>query len=195
MSAVAGALDVKLTAQGEPLANLVRVLGGMQALLVFDNCEHLVDPVSEIILEVLQRCQNVKILTTSRQPLGISGEETYRLPSLETPTEGNLEELQAGDAMGFPAIALFVERARAVDERFCLSAENAVAIAEICRRLDGIPLAIELAATRVTILSPNQLREHLSSRFDVLTTTSQNALPRHRTLRALIDWSHDLLTF
>jgi predicted ATPase len=173
--------------------NLVRSLKGKHALLVFDNCEHMVEPAARVISAVLRGCPQVHLLASSRQGLGIEGEETYRVPSLEIPPEDTADHLSAADAIRSAAIALFVDRAVAVDKRFTITDENAPVVADICRRLDGIPLAIELAASRVRILSPHQLRERLDERFRVLTGGSRDVLPRQQTLRALIDWSHDLL--
>lgn len=174
---VAQALALALPPEGSPVENLVRALKAKQTLLVFDNCEHLLEPVAQVLSAVLRGCPNVNVLASSRQGVGIDGEVIYRLPSL------------ANQA----AIALFVERARVVDARFSLTDENLPAIADVCRRLDGIPLAIELAAARANMLSPYQLRTRLDERFRLLISGNRDALHRHQTLRALIDWSHDLL--
>jgi predicted ATPase/class 3 adenylate cyclase len=176
-STVAQVLDLKLASEGDPVENLVRAVKGKQTLLVFDNCEHLVEPAARVLAAILRGCPKVKVLASGRQALGISGEVTYRMPSLPVPK----------------AIALFAERARGADSRFVLTDENTPFVADICRRLDGIPLAIELAAARVKILSPKQLRERLDERFRVLTGGDRSALPRHQTMRALIDWSYELL--
>ncbi len=176
-SSIAQALELTLASEGDPVENLVRALKGKQTLLVFDNCEHLVGPAARVISAILHGCSKVKVLASSRQGLGIVGEDTYRMPSLAVPD----------------ATALFTDRAVAVDKRFTLTDENAPVVADVCRRLDGIPLAIELAAARVKMLSPKQLRERLDERFRVLTGGDRSALPRHRTMRALIDWSYDLL--
>jgi predicted ATPase/class 3 adenylate cyclase len=175
-SAAAHALGITLPA-GDPLANLEHALKSKHALLLFDNCEHLIEPAARVIATILSGCPKVHVLASSRQALEIAGEQTYRLPSLDDS----------------PAIALFVERARAVESRFALTDENAPAIADICRRLDGIPLAIELAASRMPTLSIAQLSRMLDERFRVLTQTRGSRLPRQQTLRALIDWSFDLL--
>ncbi|MFY9665918.1 MAG: adenylate/guanylate cyclase domain-containing protein [Candidatus Cybelea sp.] len=176
-SAVAQALELTLATEDDSVESLVRALKGKQTLLVFDNCEHLVEPVGRVIAAILRGCSRVKVLASSRQVLGIDGEATYRMPSLAVPA----------------ATSLFAERARAVDNRFALTDANVTVVSEICRRLDGIPLAIELAAARVKVLSPKQLRDHLDKRFQVLTGGDRSALPRHQTMRALIDWSYDLL--
>ncbi len=176
-TAVAQALGFPLSADGDPLPSLLRQLKTKQALLIFDNCEHVVEPVAGVISAILHACPKVSILASSRQSLQIAGETRFAIPALTGP----------------PAIELFLERARAVDDRFEMTSENERAIEEICRRLDGIPLAIELAAARVRILRPQQLLDRLSDRFRLLANGSRDALPRHQTLRALIDWSHDLL--
>jgi predicted ATPase/class 3 adenylate cyclase len=176
-STVAHAVGFALAAGDDPIVELVRALKSKKALLLFDNCEHLVEPVAGVILATLEACPNVKILASSRQSLDISGEQTYRLPSLDVPA----------------AVALFADRARSVDERFALTGESAATVAEICDRLDGIPLAIELAASRTAVLSAKQLSEKLNERFRLLSQKSSSRLPRQQTLRALIDWSFDLL--
>jgi predicted ATPase/class 3 adenylate cyclase len=192
-STVAQALGLTLAPGGDPVENLVRELKEKHALLVFDNCEHLVEPVARIISAILHGCPKVKVLASSRQGLGIEGEEMYRLPSLEVPPESDAEQVSANDLMRSAAVALFVDRALTADKKFALTDDNARVVADICRRLDGIPLAIELAAARAKMLSPKQLRERLDERFRVLTGGSRDVLPRQQTLRALIDWSHDLL--
>ena len=190
---VAQALGITLPADGDPVENLATALKVKHALFVFDNCEHLVEPAARVISAILRACPHVKVIASSRQGLGIAAEETYRLPSLDFPKEDELERVGASGAIRSSAVALFVERARTVDKKFALTDENAPAVVEICQRLDGIPLAIELAASRVRVLSPRQLRERLDERFRVLTGGSRDLLPRQQTLRALIDWSHDLL--
>ncbi len=189
---IASALGITL-GEGDPLVNLVAALKSKRALLIFDNCEHLVDASARTISAILRGCPQIRILASTRQALGIAGEETYRMPSLGLPLPDDAVALTAIDASTAPAIALFAERAVSVDKRFSLTDENAPIVADICRRLDGIPLAIELAASRVQILSPRQLRDRLDERFRVLTGGSRDVLPRQQTLRALIDWSHDLL--
>jgi predicted ATPase/DNA-binding CsgD family transcriptional regulator len=190
---VAQALGLTLAADGDPLANLARTLKSKHLLLVFDNCEHLVVEVAKIVAVILNDCHKVKILATSREPLRVGGEAMYRLPSLTVPPTADSAKLSAAAALPYVAVALFVERAQAVDHRFTLTDENTPVIADICRRLDGIALAIELAAARMKVLSPHQLRDRLDERFRVLTSGGRDRLPRHQTLRALIDWSHDLL--
>jgi predicted ATPase/class 3 adenylate cyclase len=192
-STVAQAFGITLPPEGEPAENLARALKAKRALLVFDNCEHMVEPAARVISALLRGCPQMRILASSRQGLGIEGEATYRMPSLSVPRDLDIASLSAADATQYVAISLFVERARAVDNRFELSDANAPIIADICRQLDGIPLAIELAASRVKMFSPHQVRERLTERFRMLTGGSRDVLPRQQTLRALIDWSHDLL--
>ncbi len=174
---VASALGITLPSKGDPVENLARALKSKELLLVFDNCEHLVEPAARVISAILHGCSKVKVLASSRQGLGVAGEVTHQVPSLDLPT----------------GIALFVERARAASATFSLTDENAPIVAEICSRLDGIPLAIELAAARVKMLGVKQLRDRLDERFRVLTGGSRDVLPRQQTLRAMIDWSHELL--
>ena len=162
-------------------------------LLILDNCEHLIDAVAALADAIDRNCPNVRILVTSRQALGIAGEIVYRLPSLALPK--STAGLTAEDAMAYGAIALFSDRARASDTRFALVDDIVPVVAEICQRLDGIPLAIELAAARVKALGLTELAQHLNERFKILTAGSRTALPRQKTLAALIDWSYDQLSF
>ncbi|MGA8532974.1 MAG: tetratricopeptide repeat protein [Candidatus Tumulicola sp.] len=161
-------------------------------LLILDNCEHVLEAVAAIANAVIRSCPDVRLLATSRQALGVSGEVVHGLPSLAIPER--LTGLSSAEAIEYGAIALFVDRAKAADTRFILTDDNAPIVAEICRRLDGIPLAIELAAARVKILSIPNLAQRLNERFKILTGGSRTALPRQKTLGALIDWSYDLLT-
>ncbi len=161
-------------------------------LLILDNCEHVLEAVAAIANAVIRSCPDVRLLATSRQALGVSGEEILQLRSLDVPH--NIADLTPAAAIEFGAVALFIDRARSVDKSFVLTDDNAPIVVEICRRLDGIPLAIELAAARVKILSIANLAHRLNERFKVLTGGSRTALPRQQTLGALIDWSYDLLT-
>jgi predicted ATPase/class 3 adenylate cyclase len=192
-STIALAMGLKLPGEGDATESLVRLLHDKCALLVFDNCEHLIEPAERVISGLLRGCRRIKMLATSRQSIGIAGEATYRLPSLTFPTEAQSYSLKVADALGYSAIALFAARARAADQRFAITDENAPLVADICRRLDGIALAVELAAPRVKLLSPRQLRDKLDERFRVLTGGNRDVPPRQQTLRALIDWSYDLL--
>jgi predicted ATPase len=163
-----------------------------QLLLIFDNCEHVLEPVAQLAASILTTGPEVAILATSRQALNIAGEAAHRLPSLPLPTE--VAGLTADEALRYGAIALFANRAEAADTRFALTDDTAPIVAAICRRLDGIPLAIELAAARVKVLSVPTLAQRLDERFRILTGGSRDALPRQKTLSALIDWSYELLT-
>jgi len=189
---IARALGIQESVSG--LETLLAHLKNKKMLLILDNCEHLIAEVTIVADALLRRCAGMRILATSREPLRIAGERAYRLPSLDTPSREGARRLAAADAATYPAIALFVERAQAADSRFGLSDENAPIVGEICRRLDGIPLAIELAAARVTILAVGALCEKLDQRLRLLTSGERTALPRHRTMRALMDWSYDLLS-
>jgi len=191
--AIANALRLDLPSQAEPTEALVGALKHRQLLLILDNCEHLVEPAAALVSAILRGCPSVTVLASSRQGLGIAGEETFRMPSLSLPSEEDLADIDAERARRFGAIALFVERAVSADKRFALNDGNARVIGQIVRRLDGIPLAIELAAPRIKLLTPAQLRQRLDERFRILTGGSRDSLPRQQTLRALIDWSYDLL--
>jgi len=191
-STVAKAVGVTLASEGDSVENLVRALKAKNALLVLDNCEHLVEPAARATSAILHGTPKVKVLASSRQGLGLAGEATYQVPSLGLPGKDE-PHTSVIDVLRYESVALFIERARAASTTFSLTGENAPIVAEICRRLDGIPLAIELAAARVKVLGAKQLRDRLDERFRVLTGGSRDVLPRQQTLRALIDWSHDLL--
>jgi non-specific serine/threonine protein kinase len=173
-------------------AALVAALRPKRRLLVLDNCEHLVDACAELVEALLVGCPELTILATSRELLGAAGETAWRVPSLATPDPQRpppLDELRA-----YESVQLFAERARLVQPGFVVTAENAVAVAGVCQRLDGIPLALELAAARVTSLSVEQIAARLGDRFRLLTGGRRRAVRRQQTLRATLDWSHDLLT-
>jgi predicted ATPase len=175
----------------EPLATtLVEALRGRDLLLVLDNCEHLVGACAEVAAGLLHACPGLRVLATSREALGVEGEVRYEVPSLGLPDE-------AAPFVGLAeseAVRLFVERAQSVRPGFALTEREAPAVAAICRRLDGIPLAIELAAARARSLSVEQLLERLRDRFRLLAGIDRTALPRHQTLRAAVDWSYELLS-
>jgi len=177
---------------GVPLKTLLHdFLREKQLLLILDNCEHLVEASAKVVDELLHVAPNIKIIVSSREALGINGETVYRVPSLSLPDQ---DEVTKEAAIGYEAVQLFVERASAANRKFQLTDENASFVAQICSRLDGIPLAIELAASRITVFSPEQVAKRLDDRFKLLTGGSRTALPRQQTLRALIDWSYDLLS-
>ncbi len=188
---VAAAVGVRLPADGEPIPALCEALRSRSLLLVLDNCEHVVEEASALASALLGECPNVRVLASSREPLGIAGEETYRLPALELPMP--LDPVEAQDVRRFGAVALFADRAVAVDKRFVLTPDNVGSVVQICRRLDGIALAIELAAAHVRTLSPAELERRLDDRFRMLTDGRRDALPHQQTLRAAMDWSYDLL--
>jgi predicted ATPase/DNA-binding winged helix-turn-helix (wHTH) protein len=189
---VANVLGLK-EQQGRSLTQTVNeYLASRHLLLVLDNAEHLLAACAQLADEVLSRCAQVVILVTSRERLGIAGELTYRVPSLSVPDpERNAtpEELST-----YESARLFVERARLHRPHFAVTAQNAPALASVCHRLDGIPLAIELAAPRVRSMSVEEVNRRLDQRFGLLTGGSRTAMPRQRTLRAMIDWSYDLLS-
>jgi predicted ATPase/class 3 adenylate cyclase len=177
---------------GTPLADTVRrYLAPRELLLVLDNCEHLVDEAAAAAESILHAAPNVRILATTREALGVPGEIAHRIGSLTSPGENvsDPDEIAACDCP-----ALFVARAAAVVPGFVLGPDNAVAVAEICRRLDGIPLAVELAAARVAMMSPAQIAERLHDRFRLLAGGRRTAVGRQQTLRAAVDWSYQLLT-
>jgi predicted ATPase/class 3 adenylate cyclase len=177
ISAVASTFGLR-EVQGASLLNLILdYLRGKQLLLLLDNCEHLVEACAQLADQLLHACPQLKIIASSREALGISGETVYRVPSL-------IDE---------ESMHLFVERATKAEPRFDLTEDNAAFVTQICHRLDGIPLALELAAARVKLFTPQQIAERLDDRFKLLTGGSRTALPRQQTLLALIDWSYQTL--
>ncbi len=177
---------------GVPSAELLsRELGIEPSLLVLDNCEHLVDGCAQLVAELLVANQATSVLATSREPLGVPGEVTWRVPSLAAPPVENALAVSA--LSQYDAVRLFLDRARRARPSFAVTEQNAPAIAQICCRLDGIPLAVELAAARCRQLSAEQIARELDDRFRLLTGGARTVLPRHRTLAASIDWSHDRL--
>jgi predicted ATPase/DNA-binding XRE family transcriptional regulator len=189
---IASSLNVQEAPNRPMLHTLLAYLKRKRLLLILDNCEHVIDEVRRTVAAILRVCPDVRVLATSRESLSIAGEQVYRMPSLPVPSAS---ELLSSDAMShYGAVQLFSDRAVAASNSFRLSLESAPHVADICRRLDGIPLAIELAAARVGVLSPRELAQRLDERFRLLTAGDRSALPRHRTMRALIDWSYDLLS-
>jgi predicted ATPase/class 3 adenylate cyclase len=191
-NAVAEALNVQEAPKRPILDTLIAYLKRKRLLLIVDNCEHVIAEARRVVAALVESCPEVRILATSREGLNVAGEETFRMPSLAVPSKS--ERVFPEKLSSYGAVQLFVDRALSGDRRFVLTEENAPYVAEICRRLDGIPLAIELAAARVKVLSPQQLAQKLDERFRVLTGGDGTALPRHQTMRALIDWSYDLLS-
>jgi predicted ATPase/class 3 adenylate cyclase len=191
LTALASALGLH-EVPGSPLLTVVTdYLRAKRSLIILDNCEHLIEASARLADHLLRACPLVKILTSSREALSVPGETAYQVPSLAVPEpdETGFEVVGRTDAA-----ELFADRARATNPRFALTAANALAVAQICRRLDGIPLALELAAARTRLFPPEQIAARLGDRFRLLTGGSRTALPRQQTLRAMIDWSYDLLT-
>jgi predicted ATPase/class 3 adenylate cyclase len=191
-SALASVCDVRDIGGSRPLIEEVTLtLRDRAALLIFDNCEQVIAAAAEAVSRILRRCPRIAIVATSREPLGIDGEETYRMPPLAVPP--NSEGITAEEASRYEAVALFVSRAMSAQKTFALTDANAPFVSDIVRRLDGIALAIELAAPRVRAFSARDLAKHLDERFALLTSVNRIALPRHKTLHALIEWSYNLL--
>ncbi|HET7376764.1 MAG TPA: adenylate/guanylate cyclase domain-containing protein, partial [Anaerolineae bacterium] len=187
----ATALGLQLQSGRSIQLALTEYLREKKCLLLFDNCEHLIDACARFTDALLHACPNLKILATSRETFGLAGEVIYRVPSLAVPSL----ELPTVQALAqSEAVCLFIDRAVAIQPNFAVTNQNAPAVAQICHQLEGIPLAIELAAARVNVLSVEQISERLVHRFSLLTGGSRTALPRQQTLRALIDWSYSLLS-
>jgi diguanylate cyclase (GGDEF)-like protein len=191
-STIGSFLGVQIAADDRADESLLEALRDKQMLFVFDNCDYLVQPVAELCAALLQTCGGVRILATSREPLGIAAEARYRLPLLDVPPAG--PALTGAGALTYSAVALFVARATAANHRFAITDANAAVIADICRRLDGIALAIELAAARSGTLDLHDLAQRLDERFRLLRGGDRSASPRQQTLHALIAWSYDLLS-
>ncbi|MGZ9234513.1 MAG: AfsR/SARP family transcriptional regulator [Anaerolineales bacterium] len=190
--AIAGSLNVSQVSDESLIETLQSYLRPKEILLVIDNCEHLIRACAQVVEQLLAACPKLKILATSIEALGLFNETIWPVPSLPLPeARGILSPRQLHE---FASVELFDERARNAKPGFILDERNAFSIAQICRRLDGIPLAIELAAARIRVLSVDEIAARLDDRFSLLTAGSRTAVPRHQTLRATIDWSHDLLT-
>jgi len=194
---IAAPLRVREEPDEEMLVTMTNFLRTKKIMLILDNCEHLIAECARIAETLLRACPGLQILASSREPLGIAGERTWPVPSLSIP-DGWREEIRGDRAAerltAYESVRLFIDRATAVRPAFKVTNENAPFVAEICWRLDGIPLAIELAAARIRVLSIDQIASRLNDQFRLLTGGSRTALPRQQTLRALIDWSYDLLT-
>ncbi len=190
--ALATALAVREEPHRTLTDTLVEYLRPKQMLLVIDNCEHLVEACAQMVGTLLRACPKIRVLATSREVLGITGEMAWRVPSLRLPDPQRLPPTET--LTEYEAVRLFSERAGTVAPGFRVTNENASVVVQVCQRLDGIPLAIELAAARVKVLSEEQIAQRLDDRFRLLTGGSRTALPRHQTLRATMDWSYDLIT-
>jgi predicted ATPase/DNA-binding winged helix-turn-helix (wHTH) protein len=188
-SAVAGGLSLKLGGDEISAESVARAIGAQRLLLVLDNCEHVIDAAARLAETIVRMCPRTTILATSREILKIEGEYVYRVPPLDVPSQHE----EPDDILGRSAVQLFIATTRAVHSDFSLNGENLPAIAAICRRLDGIPLAIDFAATRVATLGLQQVAASLNDHLGMLTSGRRTALPRHRTLRATLDWSYELL--
>lgn len=190
-TAAVTALRIQQSSGADEIGGLTQALGDSSMLLILDNCEHVVDEAAQLVRALLQSCPRLRVAVTSREPLAIADEAVYRVPSMSVPDAGGPhgDAVQVGEC---DAVALFVERAGRVAPGFSLSSHEE-AVAAICRRLDGIPLAIELAAARVRMMSPAQIADALEDRFRLLTGGDRTALPRQRTLEGSVEWSYDLL--
>jgi predicted ATPase/class 3 adenylate cyclase len=191
-SAIVAMFKLREDSQRTSLEVLTDYLRTKNILLVLDNCEHVIEACAQLSESLLHACPKLKILASSREALGIAGETPYRVPSLKTPDPKQLPSL--GTLCEMDAIRLFLERAALAKPDFTLTKDNAAFVAQICFRLDGIPLAIELAAARMKVLSAEQIATRLDDRFRLLTGGARTALPRQQTLRAMIDWSYSLLS-
>ncbi len=189
VQALAGTLRVEESPRRSLVETLVAYLTQRRLLIVLDNCEHVMSGARTIAAALLLECPQITLLATSREALGVSGERAYRIPPLEVPRGVPTPE----EALRYGAVELFVDRMRAADTQATITRENVEPIVEICRRLDGLPLALALAAARTPVLSPSQLCERLDRIFDVLAKEDGAAIPRHETMRAVIDWSCALL--
>jgi len=171
---------------------LSNYLASKQVLLVLDNCEHLIETCAELAESLLLSCSELRVLATSREALDMAGEVAWPVPSLSLP---DLRRMPNIDSLSrYESARLFLDRAEAIKPTFALTEQNAPSVAKICYRLDGIPLAIELAAARTKVLSVEEISERLDDCFGLLTTGNRTALPRHRTLHATMDWSYELLS-
>ncbi len=190
-AAVATAIDVSLRRSSSIDDAIVEMLRPRHSLLLLDNCEHLIEPVAALVSRILSEAPRVSIVATSREPLAVAGEQVWSIEPLSTATSGGA--ITAEGALAIPAAALFVARARAADPTFVFDDATAALVVEICRRLDGIPLAIELAAARARSLGVAEIAQRLDERFGLLKAMRRGSDPRHRTMRDAISWSYDML--
>src|SRR5215203_4159057 len=189
--AVASTLGVREQPDRSLTEMLSGYLGSKKLLLVLDNCEHLIEACAELAEALLRFCPGLCVLATSREALGITGEIAWPVPSLSLPDVRRLPDIES--LHGYESARLFVERTAAVKPTFALTEQNASAVAQVCYRLDGVPLAIELAAARAKVLSAEQIASRLDDSFRLLKTESRTTDPRQRTLKAAVDWSYELL--
>src|SRR5205814_6278198 len=191
-NAVLAALDLRDQAALKPLQILLSDLQNRQLLLLLDNCEHLLGDVAPLVAEVLRAAPRLTLITTTREPLQVPGEHVIPIPPLQVPPGDGTQPV--AQLRQNEAVMLFSERAGAASGTFELNGSNQAVVVALCRRLDGLPLAIELAAVRTRVLSVEQIMDRLSDRFALLTGGGRAALPRHQTLRTTIDWSYELLS-
>jgi predicted ATPase/DNA-binding CsgD family transcriptional regulator/Tfp pilus assembly protein PilF len=191
---VAAVLGIREEPDRPVIETLADALRQRQVLIVLDTCEHLVEAIADLVHRLLADCPLVRILATSREPLRVGGETVWRVPPLALPPSGPVSDAELADLAAGEAVRLFLDRAAAVRPGFALSSRNADAVSRVCRTLDGMPLAIELAAARMRALSAEQIAGRLDDRFRLLASGDRTAPPRQRTLRAAVDWSHELLT-
>ncbi|MEZ4823626.1 MAG: adenylate/guanylate cyclase domain-containing protein [Ignavibacteria bacterium] len=190
--AIINALGLKEENSKTPEVTLSDYLKDKEILIILDNCEQIIESCAKLTEKLLLRCPDLKIIATSREALNISGEQTYKIPPLSQPDPDCKDTPE--QLIQYESVRLFIERALSVNHEFRVNKENAMVLAKVCSRLDGIPLAIELAAARSKVLSVDKINERLDDRFKLLTGGKRTALPRQQTLRALIDWSYDLLS-
>jgi predicted ATPase/DNA-binding CsgD family transcriptional regulator len=191
-NALVGALAVRVLPGATPLQSVCAALASRSALVVLDNCEHLLEASAHAAVTLLDAAPQVQVLATSRAPLGVGGESAWRVPAMSLPAGPDSAPVDA--LVQSDAVQLFFQRAAKVRANFTITNDNAAAVARICADLDGIPLAIELAAARIPVLSVQQVSAGLADRFHLLTSGTRSALPRQQTLRASVDWSHELLS-
>jgi predicted ATPase/class 3 adenylate cyclase len=191
ISETASILGVRVGADRALTDSIIYALKPKRTLIIFDNCEHLIAAAAQITAAIIKGAPQVRVMTTSREALGIAGEVVHRVSSLGVPESS--ADITAQNATNYGAVALFIDRATAANTRFTLNDADARVLADICRSLDGIPFAIELAAARVKVMSVTHLAERLKERFRILTGGDRTALPRQQTMRALVDWSYNLL--
>ncbi|HET6811682.1 MAG TPA: BTAD domain-containing putative transcriptional regulator [Acidimicrobiales bacterium] len=189
---VAGVLGIQVHPDGSLQETLAQAVGHRSCLIVLDNCEHVLEEAAAITSAILQSGPGPRVMATSRQPLGLAAETVWSAPTLNVPDPDAVASVH--EALDSDAIRLFAERADTAWPGFCVNESNAEAVVRICQRLDGMPLAIELAAARLRSMGVEQLADRLDDRFRLLTTGDRAALPRHRTLEASVEWSHDLLS-
>ena len=188
---IAKSLGVREVAGQSLVETIVHFLHAKHLLLILDNCEHLIEPCAHIAHYLSERCDQLKILATSREALRVTGEQTWLVPTLSLPAPQKISIIDL--LLEYEGIRLFVDRAQTANADFTLTEQNASFVTQICSRLDGIPLAIELAAARAKLLTPEQIADRLDDRFQLLTNGSRTAPARHQTLQAVMDWSYDLL--